>query len=135
MTNKNNCKKTTFTFMEVLIAVAILAISLTMILNIMAHARNKILKAEKRWGREHLLSSLCELYLLSGPETEIPENLLPDGFTATCTLQKVDNLPEDTAEPNQGWVLARFHITLTGASGDLLGEKYIEKIVLENDCN
>jgi prepilin-type N-terminal cleavage/methylation domain-containing protein len=123
-----------FTLLEVIIAAAVLALAVVMSVGIMGGARARILRAESRWGRQHLLSQAAELYLLGGPGAEVPAGLLPQAFSSTCTLTPVDDLTDEELEPQQGWKLGRFHICVYDASGALMAECRVEKLVREDDC-
>jgi type II secretory pathway pseudopilin PulG len=123
-----------FTLLEVIIAAAVLALAVVMSVGIMGGARARILRAESRWGRQHLLSQAAEIYLLGGPAAEIPRGLLPEGFSSTCTLTAVDDLSDEDLEPQQGWILGCFHVCVYDVSGDLMAECRVEKLVREEDC-
>ena len=123
-----------FTLLEVIIAAAVLALAVVMSVGIMGGARARILRAESRWGRQHLLSQAAEIYLLGGANAELPSGLLPEGFSSTCTLAPVDDLSEEDMEPQQGWMLGRFHVCVYDAAGDLMAECRVEKLVREEDC-
>ena len=125
-----------FSFLEVLVAVAILGLSLTMVMTITSTAQDNVLRAEERWARQHLISSLTEYYLLMGPEADLPDNLLPEGFSATCHVEEVEEseLPENGAEPNKGWILGRYVISLIDPNGKTLATNKVEKLIREDDA-
>ena len=123
---------TRFTLLEVLIAVAILGVSVAMIVSILAGARSRLMRAERDWARQHLMSQAAEWYLLAGVMTAPPAGLLPPGFSAQARLERVEELPEEVREPLDGWVLGRYVIGLTGRSGESLGELPIDKLVRED---
>ena len=118
-----------FTLIEVLVAVMVLGVSLTMILGILATARARILRAEQRWGREHHLAQATEFFLLAGPDAPTPAGLFPEGFSAACTVADAENLPQDGDEAISNWKLGRYHITVTGPGSEPLGEQDVEKLV------
>jgi hypothetical protein len=125
-----------FTFVEVLVAAIILTASVGMTLAIVGSARARILRAEQRWGRAHLLSQAAEFYLMAGPDADVPDGLLPQGFTVRCDLLAAEELPEHAAESPSGWTgwrLGVFRITVYDTSGRSIGERAIEKIVREDD--
>jgi type II secretory pathway pseudopilin PulG len=123
-----------FTLMEVMIAATVLAIAVAMSLGIVGGARGRILRAEQRWGRQHLLAQVAELYLLAGPYAELPEGLLPEGFSSSCELRAVEDLPEEALEPIQGWVLGEFRIEVYDVNGAPMGSVTVQKVVKEEDC-
>jgi len=120
-----------FTLIEVLVAVLILGVSLTMILGILGTARARILRAESRWGREHHLTQAAEFFLLAGPDGEMPPDLFPQGFAAACQVVVAEELPVDGDQPINGWTLGRYDITVTGPDGETIGERRIEKLIDE----
>ncbi len=122
-----------FTFLEVLIAVAILGVSLAMVISIVGGARTRILRAERSWGRQHLLTQGVEMYLLGGPKATVPQGLLPPSFALQCELTQVDDLPAQAMDAQDGWVLGRYHISLIGRDGTVIDEATVEKLVREED--
>jgi type II secretory pathway pseudopilin PulG len=123
-----------FTLLEVIIAAGILALAVAMSVGTMGAARARILRAESRWGRQHLLSQAAEFFLLCGPEARYPEGLLPEGFSADCSLSLADDLPLDALDAQEGWVLGRFHIRVYDTSGSLMAECSVDKLLREEDC-
>lgn len=123
-----------FTLLEVIIAAAILAVAVAASVGIVGAARSRILRAESRWGRQHLLSQAAEFYLLCGPNAPYPGGLLPEGFSASCSIGVVDDLPEDALEPQEGWVLGRFYIRVYDTAGTPMAECTVEKLLREEDC-
>lgn len=122
-----------FTFLEILVAVVILGISLAMVMSIIGAARSRVIRAERRWGRQHLLDQATEYYLLAGPDAALPEVLLPRNYTASCTLEPVQNLPEHALEPLNGYVLARYTITVYGLRSEVIAEREVAKPVPEEE--
>ncbi|NMA43392.1 MAG: hypothetical protein GX946_08415 [Oligosphaeraceae bacterium] len=128
-----NMRKQHFTLMEVMIAATILAMSVVAGLGIVGAARSNLLRAEKRWGRQHILSQVAECYLLAGPRAIMPDGVLPQGFSSSCHLYTVDDLPEDAQESIRGWLLGEFHIEVFDVSGKLMEELRVRKLVKEDD--
>ena len=120
--------------METMIAATILATAVAATMGIVAGARSTLLRAETRWARQHLLAQAAEFYLLGGPTAQMPENLLPDGCTASCEVYAVeDNIEEEALEPIRGWCLAEFHITVLDSGGKLMAETRVRKVLKEDD--
>lgn len=126
-------KKRYFTLMEVMVASTILALSVVASMGIVAGARSSLLRAEKRWGRQHILSQVAETYLLAGPDARIPDGVLPQGFSANCRLYETDDLPEDAQEAIRGWLLGEFHIEVFDVAGNLMDDIRVRKLVKEED--
>ncbi|NOY80520.1 MAG: prepilin-type N-terminal cleavage/methylation domain-containing protein [Kiritimatiellaeota bacterium] len=124
--------KSRFTFLEILIAIAILGIALALALQIVGAARARLLRAERRWARQHNLDQVVEFYLLAGPDAALPTDLLPEGFSASCTVEPVplDELPEFvSSEEYQGWTLARYRITLVWRGSASVQQQVVEKVI------
>ncbi len=125
-----------FTFVEILMAAVILSMAVAMVLSIVGSARARILRAERVWGREHLLSNATELYLMAGKDGQMPEGLLPEGFSARCDLTPVEDLPDKAAEPIPGWTnwrLGQYRVIVYDTRGNALAEHVVEKAVLEDE--
>lgn len=128
-------RRRVFTLLEVIIASGILVLAVAMSVGIVGGARARILRAESRWGRQHLLSQAAEFYLLAGPAAAPPPGLLPQGFSCEMALSRVEDLSEAALEPQDGWVLGRFDIRVYDTAGDLLAQCQVEKVVREEDCD
>ncbi|MDD3695650.1 MAG: hypothetical protein PHG44_06750 [Lentisphaeria bacterium] len=126
-------RKHYFTLMEVMIAATILAMSVVASLGIVGAARSGLLRAEKRWARQHILGQVAECYLLAGPGAIMPEGVLPQGFSSVCHLYAVDDLPEEAQESIRGWLLGEFHIEVFDVSGKLMEELRVRKMIKEDD--
>ncbi len=122
-----------FTLMEVMIASTILAMSVVASLGIVGGARSNLLRAQKRWARQHILSQAAEAYLLAGPRTILPDGVLPQGFSASCELYEVEDLPEEALESIREWRLGEFHIRVFDVNGHLMEEVRVRKLVKEED--
>ena len=126
-----------FTFVEILVAALVLSMAVAMVVAILGAARARILRAERAWGREHLLANASEFFLLAGKDGSLPEDVLPEGYSARCELSPAEDLPESAQEGIQGWAgwrLGRFVVSVTDSSGRTLGERLVEKVVREDDC-
>jgi len=91
------------------------------------------LRAQKRWARQHLLTSVAEMYLLAGHEATLPEDLLPQGFSASCKLFEIDAIHEEAKEPINGWLLGEYHICVYDVNGALMAETRVRKVLKEED--
>ncbi len=124
-------KRKPFSFLEILIAMAILGISLTVALSIVSGARSRVLRAEQRWARQHNLDQATEFFLSAGPDATVPGWLLPKGFRAECELIRVENLPEYAQGKKDKFTLARYEIRVIGLRNEVVAENTVEKIVPE----
>ena len=127
-------RKHCFTLMEVMIASLVLAISAVATMSIVGTSQAKLLREERRWGREHYLSNALEFFLACGPSADFPQELLPQGWRAECELFNVEEgLPEAAYESIQGWRLGEFRVRIYDGNGKLAGEQSVRKLVQDED--
>lgn len=124
-------KKSSFTLLEVLVAMMVLGVSLIMIMGVLANARGRLLRAERVWAREHLLTQATEFYLLAGPEAIPPGDIFPEGFSSSCEIEEIGDLPETARQPVNNAVLRIYRVVLYGTDGAPLAERTVEKVVYE----
>ena len=123
-----------FTLMETMVAATILAFAVVSAMSILSGARSTLMRAEARWTRQHLLAQAAEVFLLGGPTAEIPEGVLPEGYSATCEVYAAEeNVPEEALEAIRGWRLAEYHISVLDSSGVLVAETNLRKVLKEED--
>ncbi|MCK5835589.1 MAG: type II secretion system protein [Lentisphaeria bacterium] len=136
---KNNTlrkKASLFTLIEVVVALAILAIGLSTIFYIFSNSTQNIQQAQKLWANQHLMNNLTEWYLLMGEEERYPNDLLPKGYRGSCQFDLYEDAPEGAPEfiyegdgKINGWFLGKYTIQLFDDSGNLIQESQVEKIV------
>lgn len=127
-------KRYFFTFVEVLVALAILGFSLTIILQIVATARGRLIRARRTWSRQHVVAQILEHSLLAGPDSTVPENIIPEGYSAEVERDnrwQGELLSEP--EPVNGWILQRITIRIFDDAGNAIGKGSAETLVHEDD--
>ena len=87
-----------FTLVEVIVAMAIMALALTAFFALSQSAVNRIDKAYSNWERTHLLSQAAEYYLLFAEEE--PPDIPPEVFESNVydvemRYEPAENLPEE----------------------------------------
>ena len=125
-----------FSLIEVIIATVILSMSAVVAVQMTSRSHARTFEVEGEWSRQHLLSMGAEFHLLFGHEAELPEDLLPGGYSIDCQLLEAE-IPEDTIdeekyEPINGWVLGEYFLTLM-FEGDELDTLSILKFVPEDE--
>ncbi len=123
-----------FTLIEILFAVMILAMAMGVTLAISAQAKSELIRAQQRWLVQHSIEQATEFCLVANPrDLAVPENLLPEGFSASCYLDVVeDGLPDYAVEPYRGWVLGVYTIVITDDTGEERARQTVHKLVPED---
>ena len=129
-------KSKSFSLIEVIIATVILSMSAVVAVQMTSRSHAQTYEVEGEWSRQHLLSMGAEYYLLFGHEAELPEDLLPSGYSIDCQLLERE-IPEDTIDESKydainGWVLADYVLTLN-SEGEELDTLRITKFVPEDE--
>lgn len=122
-----------FTLTEVMIATVVLGLAVAATAAIVSGAQTTVIKAENRWARQHLATNVAEFYLMGGPNGELPADVLPEGFSATCQLLEVDDIHEDAQEAIDGWIIGEYLIEVFDRDGNRMTETHVRKILKEDD--
>ena len=91
-------KRNSFTLVEVVVALAILSISIAGFLQLLTAAQNRIIKASDSWTRTHMLMQAAEYYMLMKQEEPpaMTDTFFPyDDYRVEVTYEDIDNLPEE----------------------------------------
>lgn len=128
-----NRLKTCFTLVEVVIALAILAIGVLAAMSLLASSRDRSFKASNQWKEQHILSQAVEYYMLAGPVDKIPEEFFPyDDYSVSCEYVDPEDLPDGVDSRNGNWKLVTMHVTLR-KDGDMVRKIAIDRIVKDTD--
>jgi len=119
-----------FTLLEVVVAVAILSLSMIAAMQLAASSSNRSVKAFEKWREEHMLAQATEYFLLVGPCSGAPpeEIFSYEGYSADCEEEPPD-IPEDTPAVYGNWRIAKLHIRLLNDKGDELRSVSVHKIL------
>lgn len=114
-----------FTLVELVVALAILGLSLTSLLSMFAAGRQRMGKAMENWRNMHMLSQAAEYILLHDTIlTGVPEQFFPyEDYTLYISYEDIDNLPEEL-ENKSG------QLELQGCRIDLI--RYQDKEVVDS---
>ena len=113
----------TFTLLEVIVSIAILASGVVAALQITAAGTGRMNKAVQRWEVQHMLSQAAEYYLLAGPREEISEEFFPfEGYQASCEIDTPELLSEEVETEFRGWQLVKLIIKVTDDDGTEVGK-------------
>ena len=119
--------------MEIIVAIAILALSLVAAMSISSSSKRRIDKAYKKWEAQNMLSQAAEYYLLTGANSIIPDNIFPyENVSASCSIIECEALPEDIDSFSDQWLLSTYHIEIN-SNGKIIKDIKIDKIINRNE--
>ena len=124
--------KKSFTLIEVVVALAILTISVVGLMTLALDARQRLLRNHDRQAHFHMLQQAAEYFMLSRePSRALPSTVFDfPGYTADCVDEDSEGVISDLDTGEMGFTLRCRVITLrnaaTGAVIDQLKIDYIE---------
>ena len=129
-------KRNGFTLVEVVVALAILSISIAGFLQLLTAAQNRIIKASDSWTRTHMLMQAAEYYMLMKQEEPpaMTDTFFPyDDYRVEVTYEEIDNLPEEyTGLTNQKQLRAMVLSLKRQQDGQEVDKIIIDRIDYEN---
>lgn len=89
--------KKVFTLVEVVVALAILGLSLSGLLSLAMNAQLKVARSVEKWDSTHKLIQAAEYLMLMDDESlSVPEEFFPyEGYTVQASVDDAEDLPED----------------------------------------
>ncbi|MBQ9755781.1 MAG: prepilin-type N-terminal cleavage/methylation domain-containing protein [Lentisphaeria bacterium] len=89
-----------FTLVEVVVALAILGLSLSGLLSLAMNAQIKVARAVEKWENTHKMIQAVEYVMLFDDENlSVPNDFFPyDGYMVQCSVDDAEGLPEDFTE-------------------------------------
>ena len=125
--------KHSFTLLEVVLAVAILALGFISAMGLAMNAASRMMKSISRWEEQHMLNQAAEYYLLAGPKEQIPREFFPyEGYRAECIIQKAE-LPEDVDAEVGAWRFVKLVITIYNKENQPVNSLEMDKIFQAED--
>jgi prepilin-type N-terminal cleavage/methylation domain-containing protein len=131
MTHSRHAGPQRFTLIEVVVALAILSISLAGLLQLSIGSSRKVAEAFNKWEAEHMLAQAAEYVMLHNEEGEsVPEEFFPyPGYTAEIVCGDAEGLPEDYSDLEGQLPLKRWNIAIVRTSdGNKTAEVNIDRI-------
>ena len=129
-------KKKPFTLIEVVVALAILSISIAGLLQLLTAAQNRIIKVDDHWMRTHMLIQAAEYYMLMKQEDPpaITETFFPyDDYRVDVTWEEIEGLPEEyTGLTNQKQLRAMVLSLVRQQDGHEVDKIIIDRLDYEN---
>lgn len=125
--------KQTFTLLEVVMALAIMALGFISAMGLAMNAASRLMKSQTRWEEQHMLNQAAEYYLLAGPKEQIPQEFFPyEGYHAECVIEKAD-LPEGVDAEVGTWRLVKLIITIYNQQNQPVNSLEMDKILQAAD--
>ena len=132
-------KKVVFTLVEVVVALAILSISIAGFLQLLTAAQNRIIKVYDYWMKTHMLIQAAEYYMLMKQEDPpaITDTFFPyNDHRVDVTWEEIENLPEEyTGLTNQKQLRAMVLSLKRQQDGQEIDKIIIDRIDYENAAN
>ena len=129
-------KTRSFTLIEVVVALAILSISIAGLLQLLTAAQNRIIKVDDHWMRTHMLIQAAEYYMLMKQEDPpaITDTFFPyDDYRVDVTWEEIEGLPEEyTGLTNQKQLRAMVLSLVRQQDGHELDKIIIDRLDYEN---
>ena len=115
-----------FTLVETVIALGVLMLALSAVFASIAASQQRVIRAEKRWQRQHLLTQAAEYYLLAPPSSQIPQVLFSNQQYRVAVEYNTPQLPDKVETVNGNWQLIGMKIMLFDQN-----DKKVDSITLE----
>ena len=129
-------KTRSFTLIEVVVALAILSISIAGLLQLLTAAQNRIIKVDDHWMRTHMLIQAAEYYMLMKQEDPpaITDTFFPyDDYRVDVTWEEIEDLPEEyTGLTNQKQLRAMVLSLVRQQDGHEVDKIIIDRLDYEN---
>jgi Prokaryotic N-terminal methylation motif len=125
-------KSKNFTLVEVLIALAVLTMSVAAFMLLIGSASKRTRKAVSRWEHTHLLTQAVEYYMLNEANSSknIDDRFFPlENYKVECSFESPKGLPEDVEESIEGQSLVAMKIVIKDNNDIVLDSVTVERIV------
>lgn len=101
-----------FTLIEVVVALAILSLSLAGLLQLSIGASRRVANAVEKWESEHMLAQAAEYLMLQSEDSAtVPEEFFPYyGYSVEVVCEEAEGLPEDYGDQEGQLPLRRWNI-------------------------
>ena len=120
-----------FTLIEVVVALAILSLSLAGLLQMSLQSSRRMGDAMERWRSEHMLAQAAEYLMLQNEDgAEVPDEFFPyPGYSVEVACDDAEGLPEDYGELDGQLPLKRWNIAvIRNRDGRRMAEVNIDRI-------
>lgn len=127
-----------FTLIEVVVALAILSISLAGLLQLSITANTRNADAVEKWESEHMLAQAAEYLMLQNEDgATVPEDFFPyPGYSVEVVCDDAENLPEDYDGLDNQLPLKRWNIAVVrNSDGKKMAEVNIDRISYDDQTD
>ena len=125
-----------FTLVEVVVALAILSISLAGLLQLSINANNRVADAAEKWSAEHMLAQAAEYLMLQNEDSPtVPEEFFPyPGYSVEVECTDAEGLPEGYDEQEGQLPLKRWNIGIVrDLDGKVVAAADIDRIGYDDE--
>ena len=125
-----------FTLVEVVVALAILGLSLSGLLSLAMNAQVKVARAVEKWENTHKLIQAVEYVMLFDDENlNVPAEFFPyEGYSVQCSVDDAEGLPEEFTEIDEAAPLKCITVELVrGRDNKVVDRVRIDRINFESE--
>lgn len=127
MINTIRCN-TFFTLIEVVVALAILAMGVLGAMSIISFSKRRMDRAYDSWFAQHMLAQAAEYYLLCGDKQITPDFFPYRGYSSSCHIGDCSNIDGVSANTGGNWKLSTYDISVKGPNGQIISEVKVDKL-------
>ena len=120
-----------FTLIEVVVALAILSLSLAGLLQLSLGSSRQMAEAVEKWESEHMLAQAAEYLMLQNEDgATVPEEFFPyPDYAVEIVCDDAEDLPEDYTDLDGQLPLKRWNIAIVrNSDGKRMAEVNIDRI-------
>ena len=128
--------KKIFTLVEVVVALAILGLSLSGLLSLAMNSQVKVARAVEKWENTHKMIQAVEYLMLFDDENlNVPAEFFPyEGYSVQCSVDDAEGLPEEFTEINDAAPLKCITVELVrGRDNKVIDRVKIDRINFESE--
>ncbi|MBR2873807.1 MAG: prepilin-type N-terminal cleavage/methylation domain-containing protein [Lentisphaeria bacterium] len=125
-----------FTLVEVVVALAILGLSLAGLLSLAMNAQVKVARAVEKWENTHKMIQAVEYVMLFDDENlNVPAEFFPyEGYSVQCSVDDAEGLPEEFTEIDDAAPLKCITVELVrGRDNKVVDRVKIDRINFESE--
>ena len=125
-----------FTLVEVVVALAILGLSLSGLLSLAMNAQVKVARAVEKWENTHKMIQAVEYVMLFDDENlNVPAEFFPyEGYSVQCSVDDAEGLPVEFTEINDAAPLKCITVELVRSRDNKVVDRVkIDRINFESE--